>query len=160
LKPRHDDALSVLRRFAPRRFAIGGRVLAAGRGEEINLRPGGAPGSEGVTAAEVSKPPPTRIMQGCPQLHGDALCLDLQFPPAKRKATGAAIVVAPAGRQTQLEELLATHARNSRDDLRIHMGLSHSPAGAPPDVKHNRVRVTFSAPGRGGNPYLLSPGKM
>jgi hypothetical protein len=37
-------------------FLLAGAALAAGRGEEIKLWPGGAPGSEGVTAAEVSKP--------------------------------------------------------------------------------------------------------
>jgi acetyl esterase/lipase len=78
-------------------------ALAAGRGEEIKLWPGGAPGSQGVTAAEVSKPSTNPKYAGLPAnftvTHYPSIYV---FLPPKEKATGAALVVAPGGGETQL----------------------------------------------------------
>jgi acetyl esterase/lipase len=84
-------------------FLLAGAVLAAGRGEEIKLWPGGAPGSEGVTAAEVWKPSTDPRYAGLPAnftvTHYPSIYV---FLPPKEKATGAAMVVAPGGGHTQL----------------------------------------------------------
>jgi len=84
-------------------FLLAGSSLAATRGEEIRLWPGGAPGSEGVTAAEVSKPSTDPKYAGLPAnftvTHYPSIYV---FLPPKEKATGAAIVVAPGGGHTQL----------------------------------------------------------
>jgi acetyl esterase/lipase len=84
-------------------FLLAGAALAAGRGEEIKLWPGGAPGSEGVTAAEVSKPSTNSKYAGLPAnftvTHYPSIYV---FLPPKEKATGAAMVVAPGGGHTQL----------------------------------------------------------
>lgn len=76
---------------------------AAGRGEEIRLWQNGAPGSEGVTAAEVSKPSSTAKYAKWPAnftvTHYPSIYV---FLPPKEKATGAAIIVAPGGGHTQL----------------------------------------------------------
>jgi acetyl esterase/lipase len=84
-------------------FLLAGSALAAARGEEIRLWPGGAPGSEGVTAAEVSKPSTDPKYAGLPAnftvTHYPSIYV---FLPPKEKATGAAIVVAPGGGHTQL----------------------------------------------------------
>jgi endo-1,4-beta-xylanase len=73
------------------------------RGEEIRLWPNGAPGSEGVTAGEVSRPSTNLKYSGWPAnftvTHYPSIYVFL--PPAD-KATGAAVVVAPGGGHTQL----------------------------------------------------------
>lgn len=78
-------------------------ALASGRGEEIKLWPGGAPGSQGITAAEVSKPSTNPKYAGLPAnftvTHYPSIYV---FLPPKEKATGAALVVAPGGGETQL----------------------------------------------------------
>jgi endo-1,4-beta-xylanase len=77
-----------------------GAVLAAERGEEIKLWPGGAPGSEGETAAEVFEAGanprlPTRFtVVHYPSIYA--------FLPEKEKANGMAVVVAPGGGHSQL----------------------------------------------------------
>ena len=84
-------------------FVFAGLALAGERGEEIKLWPNGAPGSEGVTAAEVSKPSTNPKYVGLPAsftvTHYPSLYV---FLPPKEKATGAAMVVAPGGGHTQL----------------------------------------------------------
>lgn len=76
---------------------------AAERGEEIRLWPNGAPGSEGVTAAEVSKPSVSAKYSQWPGnftvTHYPSLYV---FPPAPEKATGAAMIIAPGGGHSQL----------------------------------------------------------
>ncbi|MCC6342134.1 MAG: alpha/beta hydrolase [Bryobacterales bacterium] len=76
---------------------------AARRGEEIKLWPHGAPGSEGVTGPEVSKPSANPKYQGWPAnytvTHYPAIHV---FLPPVDKATGAAMVVAPGGGHRQL----------------------------------------------------------
>lgn len=76
---------------------------AADRGEEIKLWPHGAPGSEGVTAAEVFKPAANPKFGGLPSnftvVHYPSIYV---FLPPREKATGAAMIVAPGGGNTQL----------------------------------------------------------
>jgi acetyl esterase/lipase len=78
-------------------------ALAVERGQEIKLWPGGAPGSEGVTASEVSKPSTNPKYEGLPGnftvTHYPSIYV---FLPPKEKATGVAMVVAPGGGHTQL----------------------------------------------------------
>jgi acetyl esterase/lipase len=78
-------------------------VCCAERGEEIKLWPKGAPGSDGVSAAEVSKPSTNPKYNGWPSsytvTHYPAIYV---FLPAKEKATGAAMIVAPGGGHRQL----------------------------------------------------------
>jgi endo-1,4-beta-xylanase len=90
------------------RFAFGylfltAAALAGERGEEIKLWPNGAPGSEGVTAPEVSKP---SVAEKNAQLPGNFTVTHYPsiyvFLPPKEKATGAAMVVAPGGGHRQL----------------------------------------------------------
>jgi acetyl esterase/lipase len=73
------------------------------RGEEIRLWPNGAPGSEAVTASEVSKPSANPKYSALPGnftvTHYPSIYVFL--PPADR-ATGAAVIVAPGGGHTQL----------------------------------------------------------
>ena len=80
-----------------------GFVWAAERGEEIKLWPNGAPGSEGITAAEVSKPSTNPKYSGLAAnytlTHYPAIYV---FLPLKERATGAAMIVAPGGGHTQL----------------------------------------------------------
>ena len=82
---------------------IGAMALCAERGEEIKLWPGGAPGSEGITAPEVSKPsvaPQNSKLPGnFTVTHYPSIYV---FLPPKEKATGAAMVVVPGGGHTQL----------------------------------------------------------
>jgi len=82
---------------------IGGMAFCAERGEEIKLWPGGAPGSEGITAPEVSKPsvaPQNSKLPGnFTVTHYPSIYV---FLPPREKATGAAMVVAPGGGHTQL----------------------------------------------------------
>jgi acetyl esterase/lipase len=76
---------------------------AAERGQEIKLWPGGAPGSEGMTAAEVSKPSANTKYSGLPGnytvTHYPSVYV---FLPPKEKATGAAMIIAPGGGHRQL----------------------------------------------------------
>ncbi|MGD1073684.1 MAG: alpha/beta hydrolase [Bryobacteraceae bacterium] len=82
---------------------IAGLAFSAERGEEIKLWPNGAPGSEGITAPEVSKPsvaPQNSKLPGnFTVTHYPSIYV---FLPSKEKATGAAMVVAPGGGHTQL----------------------------------------------------------
>jgi acetyl esterase/lipase len=85
-------------------FAVmAGTAFSADRGEEIRLWPNGAPGSEGITAAEVSKP---SVNAKYGKLPGNYTVTHYPtiyvFLPPKEKATGAAMVVAPGGGHTQL----------------------------------------------------------
>jgi acetyl esterase/lipase len=76
---------------------------SAERGQEIKLWPNGAPGSEGITAAEVSKPstkPENTALPGnFTVTHYPSIYV---FLPPKEKATGVAMVVAPGGGHSQL----------------------------------------------------------
>jgi endo-1,4-beta-xylanase len=78
-------------------------VFAVERGQEIKLWPNGAPGSEGITATEVSKPSSNPKYSGWPGnftvTHYPSIYV---FLPPSGKATGAAMVVAPGGGHTQL----------------------------------------------------------
>lgn len=80
-----------------------GALSGAERGLEIKLWPQGAPGSEGVTAAEVSKPSAAAINATLPGnftvTHYPSIYV---FLPPKEKATGAAMIVGPGGGHTQL----------------------------------------------------------
>jgi|HigsolmetaAR202D_1030399.scaffolds.fasta_scaffold18215_2 Esterase/lipase len=82
---------------------IAGLSVGAERGEEIRLWPNGAPGSEGVTAPEVSKPSVSAKYAKLPGnytvTHYPSIYV---FLPPKEKATGAAMVVAPGGGHRQL----------------------------------------------------------
>lgn len=78
-------------------------LLAAERGEEIKLWPNGAPGSEGITAQEVSTPSRAAKYSQWPGnftvTHYPSIYV---FLPPKEKATGAAMIVAPGGGHRQL----------------------------------------------------------
>src|SRR6516162_9988340 len=82
---------------------LAGLCCAADRGQEIRLWPGGAPGSEGITADEVSAPSTVAKYAGMPGkftvTHYPSIYV---FLPPKEKATGAAMIVAPGGGHTQL----------------------------------------------------------
>lgn len=82
---------------------VGGLALAADRGTEIKLWPGGAPGSEGIIEEEVSKPAVNPKYGGLPGnftvTHHPSIYV---FLPPREKATGAAVVVAPGGGHRQL----------------------------------------------------------
>ena len=75
-------------------------ALAIERGEEIRLWSKGAPGSEGETAQEVfqasdnPKLPKRFTVVHYPSIYA--------FLPAREKANGMAVVVAPGGGHTQL----------------------------------------------------------
>ena len=82
---------------------LAANALCAERGEEIKLWTNGAPGSEGITASEVSTPSTN------PKYPGKAANYTVThypsiyvFLPPKDKATGAAMVVAPGGGHRQL----------------------------------------------------------
>lgn len=81
----------------------GALLPAAERGQEIRLWPKDAPGSEGVTTAEVFKPSVSPKYQ---QLAGNYTVTHYPaiyvFLPPKEKATGASIVIAPGGGHRQL----------------------------------------------------------
>ena len=83
-------------------LAFGALALAAGH-EEIRLWPNGAPGSEGITAQEVSEPSTPPKYQGLPArftvTHYPSVYV---FLPPKEKATGVAMIVAPGGGHSQL----------------------------------------------------------
>jgi endo-1,4-beta-xylanase len=78
-------------------------VAAAERGEQVRLWPGDAPGSEGITAEEISTPAKNPKYAGRPGnftvTHYPSIYV---FLPAREKATGAAMVVAPGGGHRQL----------------------------------------------------------
>lgn len=78
-------------------------IWSAERGEEIKLWPKGAPGYQGLTAAEVSKPSTNPKYNGWASnytvTHYPAIYV---FLPPKEKATGAAMVIAPGGGHRQL----------------------------------------------------------
>jgi len=80
-----------------------GFAFAIDRGQEIKLWSGRAPGSDGITSPEVSKPSTNPKYQGWPSnftvTHDPSIYV---FLPPKEKATGAAMVVAPGGGHTQL----------------------------------------------------------
>ena len=76
---------------------------AAERGEEIRLWANGAPGSEGITAPEVSTPSRlpkySKLPGNFTVTHFPSIYV---FLPPKDKATGAAMIVAPGGGHRQL----------------------------------------------------------
>ncbi len=78
-------------------------LCGAERGEEIRLWAQGAPGSEGITAAEVSTPSRAAKYSKWPGnftvTHYPSIYV---FLPPKEKATGAAMIVAPGGGHRQL----------------------------------------------------------
>lgn len=78
-------------------------LSAVERGEEIRLWPKGAPGSEGITAPEVSKP---SVNPKYGKLPGNFTVTHYPsvyvFLPPEDKATGASMVVAPGGGHRQL----------------------------------------------------------
>ena len=90
-------------RILPAFFLITGMAFAAERGEEIRLWPNGAPGSEGIMAPEVSKPSVNQKYSKWPGnftvTHYPSIYV---FLPAKEKATGASMVLAPGGGHSQL----------------------------------------------------------
>lgn len=79
---------------------VAGVAAAARRGEEIRLWPGGAPGSERVTAPEVfessgdSKLPRRFMVVHYPSIY--------VFLPPKEKANGVGMIIAPGGGHSQL----------------------------------------------------------
>lgn len=75
-------------------------ALAIERGQEIRLWPNGAPGSEGVTAPEVSEPSNNpNLPKRFTVVHYPSIFV---FLPPKETANGAAVVVAPGGGHSQL----------------------------------------------------------
>lgn len=84
-------------------FAAVYSLGAADRGQEVKLWAHGAPGSEGVTAAEVFKPGTNPKFAGLPSnftlVHYPSIYV---FLPPAGKANGAAMIVAPGGGNTQL----------------------------------------------------------
>jgi len=82
---------------------LAGLCYAVDRGQEVRLWPGGAPGSEGITADEVSASSTVAKYAGMPGkftvTHHPSIYV---FLPPKEKATGAAMIVAPGGGHTQL----------------------------------------------------------
>jgi acetyl esterase/lipase len=70
------------------------------RGEEIRLWPNGAPGSDGETASEVFElGADQKLPKRFTVVHYPSIYV---FLPAKEKANGAAVVVAPGGGHSQL----------------------------------------------------------
>jgi endo-1,4-beta-xylanase len=82
---------------------MAGGALAAERGQELPLWPQGAPGSEAVTEAEVSKPSVNpkygRLPGNFTVAHKPSVYV---FLPPREKNTGTAMVVAPGGGHRQL----------------------------------------------------------
>lgn len=83
--------------------AFAALAFSADRGQEIKLWPNGAPGSEGITGEEVSKPAANPKYEGLPGnftvTHYPSIYV---FLPPREKAGGAAMVVAPGGGHRQL----------------------------------------------------------
>jgi acetyl esterase/lipase len=98
-----DRLANDMSRIAILLFVAAASACAAERGEEIRLWPNGAPGSEGITAQEVSKPSVNAKYGKLPGnytvTHYPSIYV---FLPPKEKATGAAMVVAPGGGHRQL----------------------------------------------------------
>jgi acetyl esterase/lipase len=90
-------------KLIPCLYLVGILAWSAERGQEIKLWPNGAPGSEGITTAEVSKPstkPENSALPGnFTVTHYPSIYV---FLPPKEKATGVAMVVAPGGGHSQL----------------------------------------------------------
>src|SRR5258708_29457270 len=84
-------------------LVMAGLAFSAERGEEIHLWATGAPGSEGITTPEVSKPSTNPKYGTWPAnftvTHYPSIYV---FLPPKGKATGAAMVVGPGGGHSQL----------------------------------------------------------
>jgi acetyl esterase/lipase len=84
-------------------LVMAGLAFSADRGEEIHLWATGAPGSEGITTPEVSKPSTNPKYSKWPAnftvTHYPSIYV---FLPPKEKATGAAMVVGPGGGHSQL----------------------------------------------------------
>jgi endo-1,4-beta-xylanase len=79
---------------------MSGIAYTAERGEEIRLWPGGAPGSEGVTASEAFKASEnSKLPKNFTVVHYPSIYV---FLPPKEKANGTAVVVAPGGGHSQL----------------------------------------------------------
>ena len=75
-------------------------AFAIDRGQEIPLWPNGAPGSQGVTAPDVSEPSGNpKLPKRFTVVHHPSIYV---FLPPKDKATGVAVVVAPGGGHSQL----------------------------------------------------------
>jgi acetyl esterase/lipase len=75
-------------------------MLAVERGEEMRLWSHDAPGSEGVTATEVSQPSDNpKLPMRFTVVHYPSIYV---FLPPKEKATGMAVVIAPGGGHSQL----------------------------------------------------------
>src|SRR5438093_13462694 len=95
--------------------------LAAERGEEIRLWPTSAPGSEGMTAAEVSRPSTNARYSKWPGAftvtHYPSIYV---FLPPKEKATEPAMVVAPGwGRRQIVSEQERWEMRDWRNNCGI-----------------------------------------
>src|SRR5581483_9705695 len=81
-------------------FLVCAAAFAAERGEEIRLWPNGAPGSEGETAPEVFEAGANpKLPKRFTVVHYPSVYV---FLPAKAKANGMAMVVAPGGGHSQL----------------------------------------------------------
>lgn len=84
-------------------IAVAVCAFGAERGQEVKLWAHGAPGSEGITAEEVSTPAKEPKYAGLPGnfkvTHYPSIYV---FLPPKEKANGTAMVVAPGGGHTQL----------------------------------------------------------
>src|ERR1700676_5278708 len=77
-----------------------GISFAVERGEEIRLWPNGAPGSENETAAEVFQASDNpKLPKRFTVVHYPSIYV---FLPAKEKANGMAVVIAPGGGHSQL----------------------------------------------------------
>jgi acetyl esterase/lipase len=75
-------------------------AFAIDRGQEIPLWPNGAPGSQKVTAPDVSEPSDNpKLPKRFTVVHHPSIYV---FLPPKEKATGVAVVVAPGGGHSQL----------------------------------------------------------
>jgi endo-1,4-beta-xylanase len=75
-------------------------TFALENGDEIRLWPKGAPGSQGETSTEVSKPSDnSKLPKQFTVVHYPSIYV---FLPPKEKANGTAVVVAPGGGHTQL----------------------------------------------------------
>ena len=87
------------------KLLLGGVLLAAlawaaERGEEVRLWPGGAPGSEGVTTAEVFEASDNpKLPRRFTVVHYPSIYV---FLPPKAQANGTGVVIAPGGGHSQL----------------------------------------------------------
>jgi endo-1,4-beta-xylanase len=91
---------SMIFRLIPASLLLSTLAFAVDRGEEIRLWPHGAPGSENETAQEVFQPSDNpKLPKRFTVVHYPSIYV---FLPAKEKANGAAVVVAPGGGHSQL----------------------------------------------------------